>query len=50
MENSGKRLKQIRDYFSLKQLEMGIRIGLTQPQVKNIETGAQKLTAAIAKI
>lgn len=49
MENSSRRPKQIRDYLKLRQVEMGAKIGLSQPQVKNIETGAQKLTTEIAK-
>lgn len=45
----GDRLKQIRSKFGLTQAELGKKIGLTQPQIKNIETGIQKLTAEIAE-
>lgn len=47
--NQAKRVKEARKYTGLTQKEFGEIIGLTQPQVKNIETGLQKLTAEIAE-
>lgn len=47
--NQAKRVKEARKYMGLTQKEFGEIIGLTQPQVKNIETGLQKLTAEIAE-
>jgi len=44
----GSRLKEVRLNFGLKQKEFGEKIGLTQPQIKNIETGLQKLTIDVA--
>jgi DNA-binding XRE family transcriptional regulator len=46
----GSRLKEVRLNFGLKQKEFGEKIGLTQPQIKNIETGLQKLTIDVADI